>query len=426
MIRLARTLRVAVALTLVAACTDDLVAPGVCPEFCPTTEIQVVDTLLATSIVDDTSFRGYVAAHEALLMLAADLGGGVESRVVTTTTGVPTRYRFLPDTATGAVLGVDSLLIRLIIQRRDSSARDTRVSFYRLPLTIDSATTFADLAADFTVPIRTVALDSLLALPGRRDTLTGDSVLFDSTTGVVTLLASFDSTQVPYTVADSGKLGIGVRVSADTLAGPGRGSLAVGQAAGLSGTWFMRVDSLAIDTVQRGQPIRTTFDSYVTSQAPVALDTSLAVGGTPTARSLIHVTFPSHIRDSSQVLRATLTLIPITAAVGAVSDSFRVAAQTIVTDLGAKSPLGGPFFNGDRSFFGSTTVRPGSLDTVFIDVTGPLRRWQADSGAPTALMLRLDPEGTVLGEIRFASSDFPAMRPTLRVTYSPRFQFGRQ
>ena len=412
-------------LALVTACTDDLVAPGQCPEFCPIGEIEIVDTVLATAIFGDTAFRGYVSAHEALLMLAADLGGGVESRPIAVTTGVPVRFRFGVDTTTGAVLGVDSLTIRLVIVRRDTSARDTRVAFYRLPRTMDSTTTFADVAPDFAAAaIRTVALDSLIALPGRRDTITGDSVVVDTATGTVTLLASFDSTQVPYTVADSGRLGLGLRVSVDTLAGPGRGSLGIGAAAGLSGTWHMRVDSLGIDTILRGQAVRTTFDSYVVDPPPAALDSTLAAGGTPSARSLLHVDLPRAIRDSTQVLRATLVLVPTTAAVGTAADTFRIAAQMIVADLGAKSPLGGPAFAGDVGFFGNATVTPGSTDTVRIDVTGPVRRWQADTAIPTALVLRLDPEGAVLGEIRFASSRFPALRPVLHLTYSPRFRFG--
>jgi hypothetical protein len=53
-----------------------------------------------------------------------------------------------------------------------------------------------------------------------------------------------------------------------------------------------------------------------------------------------------------------------------------------------------------------------------------LRRWQADTTAPTAVFLRVDPEGGVLGEIRFAPSGHAALRPALFVTYVPRFPFG--
>ena len=45
-------------------------------------------------------------------------------------------------------------------------------------------------------------------------------------------------------------------------------------------------------------------------------------------------------------------------------------------------------------------------------------------GAPTALFLRTEPEGGILGEIRFAPSVHAALRPALLVTYVPSFPFG--
>src|SRR5947207_6255077 len=37
---------------------------------------------------------------------------------------------------------------------------------------------------------------------------------------------------------------------------------------------------------------------------------SLAVGGVPSARSILRIAFPRFIRDSSQIIRGTLTLVP--------------------------------------------------------------------------------------------------------------------
>jgi len=114
----------------------------------------------------------------------------------------------------------------------------------------------------------------------------------------------------------------------------------------------------------------------------------------------------------------------VTLPVGSVADSFRVVAQRIVADLGAKSPLAGPSFPGDASFFGATYVHPGASDTIRVDITDMLRRWQADTGAPTAVFLRVDPEGGVPGEIRFAPSRHSTLRPALQVAYVPLFPFG--
>jgi hypothetical protein len=409
------------------ACTEDLTVTGVCPEYCPPGELIAIDTVIRDLVHGDSAFRGYVQAHEAAVMLAADLPGVIDARAIFTTTLLASRVRLGTDTTTGPVVGVDSMRLTLGIVRRDTAARGLSLAFHRVPRTLDSTTTFADLAGDFAAPpIRVVHLDSLIALPGQKDSVTGDSVVVDSA-GAVTLLVSFDSVEVPYTAADSGRLGIGIRVGSDSLSGSGRASVAIG--AGSTGpvlTWFAKVDSLGLAVVQRGLGGGAAFDSYVVDPPPAPLDSTLAVGGAPSARSLLRFGRPTVLFDSTQIVRATLILVPQVAATGAPTDSLRVIAQRIVADLGSKSPLAGAAFAGDVAFFGDTYVRAGSLDTVRIDVTGLVRRWQADTAAPAALMLRVDPEGGTLGEIRFAPSVAAAVRPALQVTYVPSFPFGER
>ena len=418
-----------VAIALAAACAgcvENLTTPGVCPEFCPPGQITAVDTVLRDVVRGDSAFRGYVQAYEAAVMRAASLPGEIDSRAVFRTTALPARVRLAVDTTSGAVVGVDSLQLKLVLPARDTAARDLALVFHRIPRTVDSTTTFADLAPDFAAPpIRIIYLDSLIALPGQRDTITGDSVAVDSS-GVVTLLVSLDSVDVGWTEADSGRIGLGIGAAADTLTGSGRPSVLIG--AGDQGpviTWFAKVDSLGFATVARGIGGGAAFDSYVFDQGAVALDSTLAVGSAPSARSLLRFARPAALFDSAQIVRATLILVPESPPIGTVADSFRVVAQRVLTDLGSKSPLAGPAFPGDQSFFGAAFVHPGSADTVRIDVTDVVRRWQADTIAPTAVMLRADPEGGSFGEVRFAPSRNASRRPALQVTYVPLFPFGQ-
>ena len=67
-------------LFVAAACTEQSTAPGVCPDFCPGGEIQTHDTLFATIIERDSSFRGYLQSYQAFLMTAADEPGVIDSR----------------------------------------------------------------------------------------------------------------------------------------------------------------------------------------------------------------------------------------------------------------------------------------------------------------------------------------------------------
>src|SRR5205823_13218461 len=105
------------------------------------------------------------------------------------------------------------------LARRDTGAHHLSIAFYRLPITIDSATTFADLAGPFTDSlVRRVNIDTLLARPGRKDPITGDSAVVDTLNHVVVLQVKFDTAAARYVGTDSGTVAYGILVSPDSLA----------------------------------------------------------------------------------------------------------------------------------------------------------------------------------------------------------------
>src|SRR5439155_160181 len=182
--------------------------------------------------------------------------------------------------------------------------------------------------------------------------------------------------------------------------------------------WFVKVDSIkGTDTtlIHKQLAAVTLFDNYVFYPPTPPLDSTLAVGGAPSARSILRVALPRAIRDSSQIIRATLILVPAVPVQGAPSDSFVVEAHTVLADFGAKSPL---FFDATRT--DTTFVRVGATDTVRIEVTNLLQFWTSDSTRPEVMMLRSQGEGGHLSEIRFYRSAAAAYRPALRITYARR------
>jgi hypothetical protein len=410
----------------VAACTEDVTAPGQCPEFCPSGSITVADTVLDQSIERDVAFRGFVRPHEANVLLAATLPGVVDGRAVFRHFPIGARLRVsTSDTTTGAIVGVDSLKLALTITRRDTSAHNLTLVYYRLPLTIDSTTTFADLAASWGDSLRSVNVDSLLARASHTDSARGDSVFVDATTNRVTVIAKLDSAMAPYVPADSGSVAFGVRVVADQ-----RASIALASREALTGpriTWYAKVDSAGSDTVARSSPpTPAQFDGFVfdllSPSVDSTLDSTLAVGGAPSARSIMRVALPRAIRDSVQIARATLVLVTARAPQGVPADSFDLAAHAVLADFGAKSP---PSF--DPAQVATTRIRLGVSvgDTVRVEVTNIVRLWQVDTLAPTTLTLRQVPEGAEFAEIRFEPSANQAKRPALHLTYARRFPFGK-
>ena len=416
-----RRLAYVAAAVLATACTERLAAPGHCPDFCPSGQITTTDTLLAANIYGDSAFRGYVQAYQSPFMLAALLPGApplsdtLDGRPIFGFTGFPgSRLAIGSDTTTGAILGADSARLQLVITRRDTATRNLSIRLYRLPITIDSATTFPDLAGPFADSLlKQVNVDTLLARPGQKDPVTGDSIVVDVTNNRVVVSLKLDSTAARYIAADSGKVAYGIGIAADTLA-----SLALGTGTTLPTLqWYLRVDSLGTPVARTPSVITAGFHSFVSTPPPLSLDSTLAVGGVPSVQSLLRVTFPPILRDSAQIIRGTLILVPAIPARGAPVDSFVVEARTVLADFGAKSPL-------DPRSADSTTIHPGVTDTVQIEVTNLLQIWSLDATHPTVLVIRPRYQAQSYGEIHFYPSRAPALRPALQVTYVRRYPFG--
>jgi hypothetical protein len=394
----------------------------VCPAFCPSGRIDVVDTVLAGSIARDSTFRGYVFPYQAVAMTASDVPGVVDSRVVFVTVALPARVNLIAaDTTTSPLVGADSAKITLTVTRRDTAAHNLTLRLYRLPVTLDSNTTFGDVQGAFAgSPLRSVNLDSLLAKPNGFDATTGDSAGVDGTSKHLKVTLKLDSLQAPYVPGDTGKLGIGVRVRADR---PTSVSFCTREnACGATVARFMKVDSIkGKDTtrIHKMYARGSLFDTFLFDPPPAPLDSTLAVGGAPSARSIMRITLPRAIRDSSQIIRATLLLLPAVPARGAPVDSFVVEAHTVLADFGAKSPL---VLDATRT--DTTMIRVGRSDTVRIEVTNLMQFWVSDSTRPEVLMLRSQDEATRPTEIRFYPSAATPYRPTLRITYARRFPFG--
>lgn len=453
------------------ACVEEPTSPARCPDFCPGTKLAAVESLFPTAISRDSTFLGYVNPVDAGL-LPATTEAGVDSRPITHLV----KFGFLRvnldsvDTLTGPIV-IDSMKLMVRFLRPDTATRNLRISFYQLPDSIDSTTTLADLAPSFAgAPLRVVSVDSLLSQSSRRDSVMGDTVLTNGTTDtnttltqqtqhVVTLRLKFDSAHAPFSPPDSGRLSLGVQITADNKPTVFFG--AQGTGLGLLATWFYRVDSAGKlirpdsifykcakgssinpcpqhpqDSIQTG----TDFDTFVYTAPALPPDSNLEIGGVPSRRALLRIGFPKNIRDSSQVLRAQLFLIPTATAPLDIGDSLIVVAKGVATDLGFKSPLSPDTVLGTSAPFAGNPT-----DTVRIELTSLFRFWQFDTTQTTSLFLRLmslkrndstatsparttgrtsSLEGATFTTLRFYSSRTAAFRPVIKLTYVPRIKLG--
>jgi len=419
------------------ACTELTSVPGDCPTFCPSGTIESKDSIFTDIIVRDSSYRGYVQGYQAEAMTAADIPGVIDSRAFFVTNKMSTDTTLAGD-STPIPYFVDSARLRLIMVHRDTLATNLRLKLYAIPVTSDSTSTFGSLQPYFAGPVvDSFNISAILALPEIHDSagqrLFGDSVFRTDSAGHVittpdsgrtlTLLWHLDSLQVPLVPADSGQLGFGLRVAADSLATAALGTLESGGNAVVS--WYFHftkpdtVTSTPDSVISEVAPRAAMFDSFVFDRTIQPLDSNLTVGGVPSARSLLRVDLPPWMRDSIDVVRATLILVPVAPVAGAPADSFELRGLPVLTDVGAKSPLTG-------ILTGKTAIRlnSDSADTVRMELTDLVRNWALDSTQSRSVMLGQAPEAASYSEIRFYSSRSPAFRPALHITYVKRYPFG--
>lgn len=421
-------------LLVAAACTEEATAPGDCPNFCPGGQIVVQDSIFTTIIERDSAFRGYILRYQSGAMTAADLPG-MQSRALFVLNPMITRVAPKAGDTTTVPIVMDSSRLALRMLRRNRATTNLWLKLYAIPITTDSTATFASVDPSFAAPpVDSVSIDDLLSRPLITDTATvrfwGDTIQTDSaghilitadSAKVLTLFFQFDTLQAPFVVADSGRLGFGIRVTADSQASATFGTVESSDVPTM--LWFYHytipdtVSATPDSVVHTSQPRAPQFDTFVFDPPTAPLDSNLTVGGAPSARSLVRVAMPAFLRDSFDIVRATAMFVPVAAVPGSPADSFGIQAYRLQTDLGAKSPL-------VAGAAGSVVVHTGSVDTVRIELTDLVRAWAIDTTLPTMFFLIQQPEATSFTELRFYSSRAPAFRPALHLTYVKRFPFG--
>jgi hypothetical protein len=380
-------------------CREKLTAPANCPTDCPGGQV-VLDTVLSALPAGDTSFTGYVKSGQGVSLRVSDRLPASEDRAFVRFTSRSDSV-FVPGDS-NRTYTVDSVALETTLQARDTSVKGLSVYFYRLPLTIDTNSTFADIDGAL-VPAN--FLDSVAV----SDTLVkGRLRLVLSGTGL---------DRIAFTPADSGRLAIGFRIHALSPTGVRLASAATG-ATGPS--FISYVKAAVTDTTKQHQILsRATQQSGFVSQTVLPVDPDLlTVGGAPSARALIRFKLSEYLQDSVQILRASLELIPTGPINGLPHDSAQVEARNVLTDLGAKSPTG-------ALIGGPVGITEGAADTVRIEIVSLVRSWQGSSPLPGAVIVSLLPEGSSFARPVFYSTRSLTGQPRLRITYAPRFTFQR-
>jgi hypothetical protein len=386
----------------IASCQEDLTAPGDCPGICPSDNLVVADTVLQAVL--DSTYTGFVQAGEGVRILVANGGGGEQllglARFARRGDSITVR-----DTAFPFV--VDSVILGVTLERRDPAVTGLALEVFKLPETIavDTSTTYAEVEAALT-PERLIR-----SIPIADDFKSG---------AVRVVLAGPDLAAVAFTPADTGVLRLAYRLTSPQPTGIMLSSAATGLPGPSFVSWVKvtRPDT----TVQQGLPRIVTFDGFV-DQTPLGEQPAdlISVGGAPSSRALLRFNLPARLRDSAQIIRATLQLVPVGPVTGLPVDSALLDVRGIFSDLGPKSPR-----ISTESLVRNQLLEIGHADSVFIEVTQVARLWNTTSRPPTAFFLAMSPEASTYAFVQFGSSRTPGAIPTLHLTYALPYRFEAQ
>lgn len=405
---------VAIGVGIVTACQERLTSPAECPELCPGGSPQVFDTVVPAVVGADSSFPspadyaaggGYVNRGRGLALLLSSGFAASEDRPV---------YRFAPRSDQIAVrdtfrtFTVDSAQINVTIVARDTLVTGLKLFLYRIPSGVDSTVSFTGIE-----PLLGPAslLDSIV-VPDSVHTGTVSAVLDPTEVGRVAL-AGTDST-----------LAIALRMTADAPTGVRVGSLTSSTAATF--TSFVTVDVPDTGSTKHQSISRpTAFNTFVTQNPVVPVDSLLTVGGEPSSRALVRFGLSRQFLDSATIVRATLELTPVRPIISLPTDPSVLQTIAVVGDLGAKSPLVDTL---DTRFTLRDTLPPVQSDTLQVEVTRIVQFWQASRSRPQSVFLRMVPEAATFARAVFFStrSHVPGdllVAPRLRIAYQRSFPF---
>lgn len=385
----------------VGSCQEQLTAPAQCPEACPGGRPVVRDTVLSAVVGGDSSFSGYIISGSSLGgLLVSDSLGGLDDRAYL-------RMLSRADTvlidSTYHTFTIDSVALSVTVLAHDTAVHGLFLYLYRIPASTDSGQSFD-------------AVDSLLTPANLLDSV----AIADTLVSQTVRLVYFDSTLAKVNIppADSGQLALGFRIRASAHTGARLGGIGSGSAVPIM-TSYVTVAGDTDTTTMHQSIVRAPEYTKFVERSTFAPDPNLlVVGGQDGARALVRFPFPAYLKDSVILVRATLQLTPNDTIGGLPDDSTAVIASGILADFGAKSPR--------FSLTSTTTIIPGTIDTVGIEVVSQVRVWQtANPVVPFAFMVSLYPEGASFSEPRFRSTRAGGGAPTLRITYQVPFNFQR-
>ncbi|HUF65964.1 MAG TPA: hypothetical protein VMM17_08305 [Gemmatimonadaceae bacterium] len=406
-------------LLALTACTERLDNDVGCPLLCPQGAVDI-QTATVDAVVLDTTVSALLAPGADELMLLASRGDTLDTRVVIRIDSISPLY--VPDT-TGLdvtevpIEEIHDAILRLRISTFEGLVPDpTTIEIYNVDS--DTPDTVFNALLPLFTPERllgggTFTAEELVDADSVRVPLNGDA-----------LLPIIQSTE---------RLRLGLRVS-----GPGSVQFHVFAAeSGLPALLSFRpsADSGArrvfyaphSRTPPAPAELQANLSDFVIFAVvpPVGTVPDLNVGGLPARRAYLRFVIPPFILDSSTVVRATLLLTQRPNPTFGPADTIGITVNLVLAGAAITDVARAATLTADPSITAIDTlyVVPAEGGERAVDIASFVRFWRgvAPDDTPHAVALASTRENGSALEARFFSLEAdPALRPKLRISYSPR------
>ena len=410
-----------VAILTIAACSETLEGGGACPLLCPQQAVTLKDTTIDALVVDTTVNGLPSIGTEAYLMLASH-GDTLDARAIVRFDTLPGTYSKNGVDSTITKLDTAQLIVPIAFDSTKRPLVPITIELYNVDTT-DTSGTVVNANLD-----TSVAVLAPLFRPNRL--IGGKTFAPESLSDTLRIPISTDS------VLNAVKNGKHLRVGFKLVSS--------------------RSGDIRIATALAGMPVRLRMKpSLDTSVAPVFVSplsltpqnqtflsqpladytivvkggnttaaTLLGVGGVPSRRVYLKFNVPSHIVDSTSIVRASLLMTQTPNRLLNPRDSIYIFPVPILSTAAVSNYASALQFLGSVGQFGLDSLKLAPADSGIrsFEIVGLVRTWrrQPESVSPRTLALRSGTEGQLGAEIDFFSTRAGAgVRPRLRITYVP-------
>ena len=414
-----------VCLAIAVGCTEHTVGSQACAQLCPNTNVIVKDTSFELQVTDTTLLGFPTFGLEQAIMLAS-VANTLDTRGVIRFDSLQTAYLppgFTVDSAPVAITHPDSVRLRL-----------------------HADTLHSHVPSSFTInvyDVDTTSTDSLtqLLVPLMRPSRLIGSRTFTSADWLDTVSIPIDSAKFRAILLGTGRMRVGLRVVAGGSPVLVRFRTSETQfpaefrykAAPDSGAATITLLPRS-NTPQLFATAQSAFADFmvVVLGTPVQAANTMSVGGIPGHRPVLSFAIPSAIVDSTEIVRATLTMTQLPRRTYRDADTTAIyplvfSSTTNVTDAIRAASFAQPLFGASRQRYSSGAwsdslrLVPKDSGTRQVELTAIFREWRINGTfLQRVLALRVADEGFSPAELRFFNARAPSgLRPRLRILYVP-------